>query len=190
MASSNTESSDERSKWAFDSYAEFVESLALRQPQYEWLSRFFSHVPTNLGHKTNIFVADSEDGRLLQKVIQPELLQECPPSVKTRLILIDYEEAWSIDRDILDGVSFALDLPPYYLWQHFDHKSVEFETSAPRDGRQCFTRVRIPPSQMFSLEVGDNNFMHLSFLQLPPSAARSASVGWWPSRFCSLVYLN
>lgn len=163
----------------FSSYTDFVQLLASQQPQYKWLLDFLIHATDGLGQNTKLFVADSENGCLVQKSIQPELLGQCPSSVKTRLVLIHYEEVWSIDRGLVDRVSLALNVPPYFLWQHFEHSSHNCERSAPnyRPIDLGLRRHIISPSQMFSLEIGDNGLLHMSSLLLMPSAACPVSIG-------------
>ncbi len=179
MTDSISNSSSREFNPPFASYTEFVELLARRQPQYAWLSYFFSHIPDDQGHHTNMFVVDSEDRHLIQKSIAPEQLQQCSSSVQTRLVLIDYKDTWTIGRGLLDWVSFVLDLPPYYLWQHFDYKHNDLECSNPNSERiyMGLKREAISPSQIISPEIGDNHFTQFPFLLITASEARPAPIG-------------
>jgi hypothetical protein len=160
----------------YTSYADFVIHLSKRCPQYEFLSHFFSHNPTSSKNRMNLWIADSEHGELEEKIVQLDLVHNVPSSVKTRLVLIEYTESWNIDRSILDRICLNLDVPPYFLWQHFDHHELWSEIGHNRFGMGCKIR-RIPASRQISLEIGDFGASHASFLVLRPSGNPAVSIG-------------
>jgi len=57
------------------------------------------------------------------------------------------EEAWSLDRELLDKVALALNWSPYFLLQHLEYQGHRSESSFP-DPLEC------PHPMNLSLEVG------------------------------------
>ena len=160
----------------YTTYADFVIQLSKRRPQYKFLSQFFSHRPTSSEKETTLWIIDSEHGGLEEKNVQLGLVHSVSASVKTRLVLIEYSKSWTIDRSILDRICLSLDVPPYFLWQHFDHDELWSEIGHNRVGLGHKIR-RISASRQISLEIGDFGARHASFLIVRPSSNPAVSIG-------------
>jgi len=122
---------------------------------------------------------DSENGQMIEKTIPLHSLQVCPSTVKTRIVYIYYGDAWSINRDLLDEIALELNLPPYFLWQHFDHSELELESTYPGQDRLDMgqTRSYVASSQLLSFEVGYFGFLHLSAILLSPTTTKPTLIG-------------
>ncbi|KFY53508.1 hypothetical protein V496_07529 [Pseudogymnoascus sp. VKM F-4515 (FW-2607)] len=99
----------------------------------------------------------------------------CAPTPE---LYIYYEEAWSINRDLLDEIAFELNLPPYFLWQHFDHSELELESTYPGQNRldMGWTRPYVEPSRLSSFEVGYFGFQHLSAILVSPTTSQPTPI--------------
>lgn len=105
MASSND---SEASSGDFPSYARYIHALAKINPKFEWLSRFFAYTPPVSTLTGEVSIMTSENGTLTDEVFSEDLLLSGPKPGTTRLVIISYEEIWTIDRDVLDRVAMAL----------------------------------------------------------------------------------
>ena len=113
------------------SYTEYIKVLAKGDPQFSWLARFFSYRPQNPVSTTELSIVEIENETLVNKSFSLDELAVSPPPGTTRLLILSYDEAWGIKRDILDGFAMALNLEPYFLWQHFAYEDNAGELKCP-----------------------------------------------------------
>ncbi|KAF8244128.1 hypothetical protein K440DRAFT_667163 [Wilcoxina mikolae CBS 423.85] len=151
----------------FNTYAEYVEFLYRRDPRFEWLHHLFTtSAAASDPTKTHVMVADSEDGRLTSThgVEALQSLENRSPRVKTRLVLVRYDQTMNIDRNIIDAIAFAFDLDPFFLWRHFD-QSFEGDLGEERS----YLGPDIPPalpSKKNSLDLGYSTIVNISTMFL------------------------
>lgn len=152
----------------FASYNAYVQALSRQFPDFEWLARFFSHRPQVLESKTRVTILDSEDGILKTRRFSLDTLAVPPRPGTTRLVILSYQEVWSIERYLLDAVAMALNLPPYFLSQHLQYEYNTKEKSAPLDPDATNSVLPLPrgPGSL-SLEVGLSEITHLSGMIAP-----------------------
>ena len=138
MQDSEDSSIESRTQPSFKSYLEYVTQLMKIEPQFEWLYQFLSKEGAQ-PPETVLILADSIDNRLhvsnfssnpsgFQKEIQYRAI-----SVQTRIVLVCYQQTWSVNRDIVDKVGLAFNVDPTFLWEHFDHPAVESDKLGPID---------------------------------------------------------
>lgn len=92
---------------SFATYTQYIGFLVQRQPQLEWLHRLLCRPAAQDPSRTNVFIADSENGQLTEKATPLHAVRHRPMSAKTRVIVVRYEFAWGIDREVIDEVAFA-----------------------------------------------------------------------------------
>ena len=163
----------------FPSYAGYIHALARINPKFEWLSRFFAHIPPVSTFTDEVSIMTSENGTLTDEVFSEDLLLSSPKPGTTRLVIISYEEIWTIDRDNLDRVAMALNVPPYFLMQHFDYEDNEKESNGPLDCGDWYehkTRMPLPSSQTLSLELGVSRYLHLSGMLVCSSSTHTGAI--------------
>lgn len=61
-----------------------------------------------------------------------------------------------INWDLLNEIALELNLPLYFLWQHFEHSELELESTYVGQDRSNIgpTRSYVASSQFLSFEVG------------------------------------
>lgn len=129
---------ESRTEPPFKTYLEYVTTLAKMEPQFEWLFHFLSKEGAEPS-ETVLILADSIDNRLhvsnfssdpsgFQKEVQYR-----PVDVQTRIVLVCYEQTWSVNRDVVDKVGLAFNVDPTFLWEHFDHLAAEGDKLSPID---------------------------------------------------------
>lgn len=104
---------------SWSSYTAFVTALTRVDANFEWLRLFLSHTPAEGSSGGRLIVLQSENGQLKEHTGAIDNLSLPPDFGSTRLIILSYEEVWSIDRELLDHVALSLDVPPFFLLQHF-----------------------------------------------------------------------
>ncbi len=138
MQDSEDTSMEPRTQPSFKSYLEYVTQLVKIEPQFEWLYQFLSKEGAQAS-ETVLILADSIDNRLLVRNFSSDPsgfqkeVQYRPASVQTRIVLVSYEQTWSINRDVVDKVGLAFNVDPTFLWEHFDHPAAERDKLAPID---------------------------------------------------------
>ena len=178
----NNESQQENDASGFTSYKNYVNFLAgcHYDSCHRWLASFFNQQSATI-ESTQIHVLDSEGGRIVRKHPPIEFLNVIPEGIKTRIIVLEYEETWAINRYKLDCVAFALNLPPYSLWQHLNptFPKPDFESTAP--SIQSFAthdlRADLDSDEYCSFEYGYWPFEHLSCWIQRYKKSSSATVG-------------
>lgn len=102
-----------QSKTSWANYTAFVKTLARVDISFEWLAFFFSQRGQSLGGKLNML--ESHRDILKEHACSLDDLGIPPKPENTRIVVFSYEEAWGLDRELLDKVALALNLPPYFL---------------------------------------------------------------------------
>jgi hypothetical protein len=157
----------------FSQYAAYVHALAQVNPQFLWLSAFFSDDSPQYNPDTRIEVVESENGKLLDRPFSPDILLKGPRPGTTRLVIFSYREILELDREMLGGISMALNLPPYFLWRHFDYANHHrFERTSPD-----LAPIPLIPTEAPSIEIGYTSFLHLSGMLVCPGSADTGAVG-------------
>ncbi|KIW98782.1 uncharacterized protein Z519_00445 [Cladophialophora bantiana CBS 173.52] len=147
----------------FTSYASYVAELAKLQPEFRWLSCFFSH-PGGHPAETQVFILDSAGSQLDKRELQYKLksdiavaLTDRPDQVTTRVVIVRYIQTWSIDRKVVEALGEHFDLKPIFFWQVFDHYYAKNDRLRPpdmADRHQTGTLWTFPvPSEQKSLEA-------------------------------------
>ena len=163
----------------FSTYASYIAALSSVDSRFEWLSHFWSHDPKPASPCDTILrVIDNENGLLRERSMPVEKITKCPKSTSVRLVILSYTETWSIDRHVLDKVAMALDLSPYFLWQHFDHEDIDLENHAPSNRRRSMGPSIEPcaPSHTPSLEIGVTGSLQLSAILVAPKSKQTAPI--------------
>lgn len=96
----------------------------------------------------------------------------------TRIVVLSYGEAWSLNRELLDKVALALDLSPYSLWQHLEYQGHHSESAFPDPlGGSYYMRPSAVASETLSLEIGWTPFFHMSAIIASSKTSSTGSVG-------------
>ena len=179
--------SSHRNTDKFASYSEFISSIVQHDEQYRWLFNFFNHSPRTGDDNTEINIFDSEGGRLTRKPLQEALQAGCPANVKTRIIVFQYEEVWTASRTKLDNLAFLLNLPPYSLWRHLDHKAIDVEPHVQQDRDEMGPRLplfaghrlncNLQSTRNLAFEHGYWGFQQLSAWVMPCESPSLATIG-------------
>ena len=102
----------------FGSYREYIVFLQ-HNKNFEWLHKYFTReTKTPTSHE---LLLDSIDEKIIRQKVNRKSLQSRPKGVSTRIIVLSHGDVWNIDRVILDGIPYVLDLDPVLLWRHLDH---------------------------------------------------------------------
>jgi len=125
----------------FHSYAEYVYQLSNVQPEYQWLSSFLS-TQRGCPSETVVTIVDSIEGRLYEQVLRgaskPEIVDALltrSESTATRLVVVTYLQAWSIDRVVVNAIGETFDIDPVFFWQTFDHYYAKNDRLCPFEMR-------------------------------------------------------
>ena len=121
---------------SFKSYLEYLTQLVKIEPQFEWLHQFLSKEGAQPS-ETILIIADSIGNRLHVRNFSSDpsgfqtKVQYRPVHVQTRIVLVCYEQTWSVNRDVVDKVGLAFNIDPTFLWEHFDHPAAESDKLSP-----------------------------------------------------------
>ena len=162
----------------WSNYTTFVHAVAQVDPNFEWLDRFLSHHQQGrfLGGQLNIF--ESCGDTIKDNACSLEDLNLPPKADTTRIVVLSYDEAWSLNRELLDKVALALDLSPYFLWQHLEYPNHHAENAFPGPlGGPHHTRSSAVASETLSLEIGWTPFLHMSAMIASSKTSSTGSVG-------------
>ena len=161
-------------------YASFVKAVARVDREFQWLDLFFSHgLPKHLSGG-QLDIIECHGDVIGSSTCSLDDLHLPPKAGSTRIIVLSYDEVWSLDRELLDKVAFALNLPPYFLLQHLEYNGNDCEDFFPpsvRDGGNARNRPAAAASQTMSLELGRTDYFHMSAMIVSPSTSSSGSVG-------------
>jgi hypothetical protein len=96
---------------------------------------FFSHLGGDPNH-TTLTVINSKNDTPRSRIIpirDPRSLTQAlahrEPRLKTRVIVADYKESFSIDRRLVDILGSFYDIDPLVLEHHFRHDAIWIEDS-------------------------------------------------------------
>ena len=146
---------------SFDSYTEYIRSLLLRWPEFQWLLGYLCS-PNTPSECYTTFV-DVDD-----KVIDTETfssvndgfrnhLQQSISHLKNRLVILHYTDIETVDRSMLDSIGLYYDVDPVFYWHHFD-------TSEAQDSKDPTRKTPLLPSKAGSLELGHLAYEHASVM--------------------------
>ena len=115
MASAQFESS-------WPDYRTFVNAVARVDPNFEWLDNFFSQHQRRLSSEGQLNILESHGETIKDNACSLDDLNFPPKAGTTRIVVLFYKEVWSLDRELLDKLALALNLSPYFLWQHLEYR--------------------------------------------------------------------
>lgn len=165
-----------RSEITWATYAAYVDSLARVDPNFEWLARFFSRRQQGQSKGVQLNILESNNDILKDHACSLDKLDSAPGPGHTRIVVLSYVEAWSLDREILDKVALSLNLPPFFLWQHLQYKGLRSETTFPEDLRSHnYSRPSLAASEVTSLEIGWTALFHMSGMIASPGTPSRGS---------------
>jgi hypothetical protein len=126
------------SQFPFRSYQDYVCHLSDLQPEYKWLAQFLAACGEHSG--TDVFIYDSIESSLHVRSITPcskEKLSSTlmETSATTRLVVVIYDQCWSIDRQVVEAVGEAYHVDPVFFWQTFDHFYAKNDRLCPPEMR-------------------------------------------------------
>ena len=170
--------SSEHSLYSWPSYTAFVNALAQVDSGYEWLAAFFSQTSQGRAPGGQCKILESHGDVVERTVKSLDHLNISPPASTTRIVVLSYKEAWSLDRKLLDRVAMALNLSPYFLWQHLEYPNNYSENACADDVRASGrTRPSAAASDTMSLEVGWTSLFHMSAIIASPRTKSTGPVG-------------
>jgi hypothetical protein len=128
-------------KFPFHSYEEYLYELSKIQPEYRWLSSFIS-TQRGCPSETVVTILDSIEGHLYEQVLRGlsksgivDALLTRSESTVTRLVIITYLQAWSIDRVVVEAIGETYGIDPVFFWQTFDHYYAKNDRLCPFEMR-------------------------------------------------------
>ncbi|KAG4438046.1 hypothetical protein IFR05_006460 [Cadophora sp. M221] len=118
---------------------------------------------------TRVTFIDSSDGSFYRQsvpVTDPNNLQNIlsirGPEVKTRIILVEYNESFCIDRNVVDIFGRAYDIDPLVFQEHFQHEALELDDGYSREIHESLPLERLAHLRSQSrTSVGYN--LHFNF---------------------------
>ena len=171
----------------FATYTEYVNFLAQNNDIYTFLANFFNYSPPMNDETTKLNIFDSEGDQLVPKPVSETLRLDCPAKVRSRMIIFQYEEVWTVDRNKLDKLAFMLNIPPYPLWRHLDHENIDIESHAQQRRDNMGPRLPVAAGHLLrhdsrsnsrlAFEHGYFGLMKISAWVLPCQTPSSAKIG-------------
>lgn len=150
----------------FKSYREYIATLVKYERQYQWLHEFLAKQGAQPSDTSLVF-ADSIDNEIRITDFSSDLsgfeheVEQRSSDIQTRIVLICYEETWSVDREIVDKVGLAFDIDATFLWEHFDHSAAKRDRLSPVDKPRWQQGPKIDsyllPSENDSVVISDGN---------------------------------
>ncbi|CAD6572448.1 MAG: hypothetical protein ASARMPRED_005339 [Alectoria sarmentosa] len=161
---------------SWSSYTAFLAALARVDAHFEWLRVFLGHAPPQGSYGGRLIVLQSENGQLTEHTSAIEDLNHPPHFGSTRLIILSYEEVWSINRELLDHVTLSLNLPPFLFLQHFLYwdKSEAAFPGYPRDYEDGIPPIAV--SETSSLEIGWARLLHMSAMIVKAASGTEGTI--------------
>lgn len=169
----------------YASYKQYLDENATDWPELKWMqvrlpqeeigrrgltpTQSFMNTPSGDPDDTRVTVIDSIDGAFHRQSIPTTdpnslstVLESRGSSVKTRIIIVDYKESFSIDRAVVDTLGTTFDIDPLVFQEHFFHEALEFEGSYPYHLDKSFSDGRIAHlASQYRSAIGLN--IHISF---------------------------
>ena len=171
MASAQSESS-------WPSYTTFVNALTRVDPDFEWLKRFFSQQQQGRSSDGHLNILESHGDTIKDNACSLDDLSLPPEAGSTRIVVLSYGEVWSLNRELLDKVALALNLSPYFLWQHLEYFGHHSESACPDLPKGYdYMKPSAAASETLSLEIGWSPFFHMSAMIASFKTSSTGSVG-------------
>ena len=149
----------------YASYLEFVDACSQVRPEYRWLQTFLRRQDEAPETQTTIF--DVTGGSVTEhgpfstaSTDFCQLLVSRSPDIKTRLIVVTYNNSWAVDRPLLDLLGLHFNIDPNFLRRHFYYYFIYIEdvkTSMKRSKDTIQRESCLLPSQENAVEF------HLSY---------------------------
>jgi len=167
-----------QSEITWPNYTIFINAVARVDPDFEWLARFLSQHQQRRFSGGQLNILESHGDTIKDNACSLDDL-DIPPKVdSTRIVVLSYEEVWSLNRELLDKVALALNLSPYFLWQHLEYQGHNSESAFPDPlGGPYYMRPSAAASEILSLEIGWTPYFHMSAMIASPKTSSTGSVG-------------
>ena len=156
----------------YHTYTEYLGSLLPQWPEYRGLHEFLQLDPPSPTRDTHARVIDCQgDGlstrRFEDAVRFRDALDLQSPSTVTRLVIVNYAQTKTLQRDFIDAIGLKFDIDPLFFCNHFatglrDNERAKWEN----DGISKYAPLS---SQRMFLELGHLSFLHASVLFLGPT---------------------
>ena len=156
----------------YHTYTEYLGSLLPQWPEYRGLHEFLDDDPSSHSRNTHAVIIDCQgDGlsshRFEDAVRFRDALDVQSPDTVTRLVIVDYVETQTLQRDFIDAIGLKFDIDPLFFCNHFaTGLSKNVRAKWQRDG--IFDYAPLSSHKEF-LEVGHFAFLHASILFLDPT---------------------
>ena len=145
---------------------------------FQWLSRFFSRNRQGNSSEGHLNILECSDDTIKDHACSLDELKDSPGPGSTRIVVFSYRQAWALDREVLDKIAIALNLPPFFLWQHLEYDGNRREGPCPEDLKHLSDgRPYHAASKMLSLEIGWTPFFHMSGMIASPATPSAGAVG-------------
>lgn len=137
------------------SYTDYIASLQEKWPELQWLQGFFTRIPE--APQGTVTVIDATDEQLFQQVFASgnqgveAALKAFSPDVKTKIVVVSYQEVENLDRQVLDKIGLAYDIDPLFYWHHLDTRR---EDDDEDENGEAPIKRKLLPSQSRALEFG------------------------------------
>ena len=151
---------------------EYLGSLLPQWPEYRGLHEFLEDDPPPPTRDTHALIIDCQSDALSTRRFEDavrfrDALDLQSPDTVTRLVIVDYAQTKTLQRDFIDAIGLKFDIDPLFFCNHFanglsDHVRAKWE----RDGISNYAPLS---SQKMFLEVGHFVFLHASVLFLGPT---------------------
>jgi len=128
------------------SYVQYLAQLEEINRSFYWIHRFFKHHPEKPEGRVTVLDINAQGTIQMANgavATNRDLLENQPPHISMRIVLLSYKDMWSLDRDLLDSVCYAFDLDPVELWAHFDSDCSHLRDPY-RDTRKSHRKTRTP----------------------------------------------
>ncbi|KAI9875290.1 MAG: hypothetical protein M1830_008655 [Pleopsidium flavum] len=166
-----------QSETSWPTYAAYVDALARVDSNFEWLARFFSRSQQGVSTGEQLNILESNNDTLEDHACSLDELESPPRPGSTRIVVLSYNEAWSLDREVLDKVALSLNLPPFFLWQHLQYDGHQGEAAYPKDLSDPSHNKPFPAaSEVLSLEIGWTPYFHMSGMIASPATPLTGAV--------------
>ena len=115
------------------SYKDIVSARRSERPEYEWLQTFLEH-PGPCNSETLAVVFDSDGETLIERgqfsADTPQfsrILAARPSEVRTRYIVVSYQQSWNVDRSIVEKLCSTYNVEPDFFREHFYYHDIYSE---------------------------------------------------------------
>ena len=171
MASAQFESS-------WPNYRTFVNAVARVDPNFEWLDNFFSQHQQRRSLEGQLNILESDGETIKENACSLDDLNLPPKAGATRIVVLSYKEVWTLDRELLDKLALALNMPPYFLWQHLEYQGNGTESAFPGPVKiSSHGGYPAAASETLSLEIGLTPSRHMSAMIASCKTSSTGSVG-------------